>query len=171
MKKASILVTFIMIITGIIFLAIAIQEKSKTKELFYQKLAIIPQIDLYDLNSNLVKLNDIGLKEKVIIIYFDINCDICRIEAKEFNNFQDNFKDSDIVFISNNTIDETKSFIIENKLEESGYLFLSDNNYSLIKNYNIQTIPYILLYINNNLAKTYKGGVSIKQIIKDKNDK
>lgn len=171
MKKATILVTFVMVITGITLLAIAIREKSKTKELFYQKLAIIPQIDLYDLNSNLVKLNNIGLKEKVIIIYFDTNCDICQIEAKEFYNFQDKFKDSDVVFISNNTIDETKRFIIENRLEESNYLFLSDSNYLLIKDYHIQTIPYILLYINNYLVKTYKGGVSIKQIIKDKNDK
>ena len=55
------------------------------------------------------------------------------------------------MFISNNPIDEIRQFITDNKLENSGYFFLNDRNYQLARNYDIPTVPFMLLYIDNKL--------------------
>lgn len=159
------------IILVITLLAIKVQENRNEKDLLDNKLSSIPSIELYDLNDELVKLNEVCTGRKTIIICFDTGCEICHIEAREFLRLQDKFRDSQIMFISNNPIDEIRQFITDNKLENSGYFFLNDRNYQLARNYDIPTVPFMLLYIDNKLYKSYKGGINIEQIIRDKSDR
>ncbi len=172
MKKIVILFLILFfIILVITLLAIKVQENRNEKDLLDNKLSSIPSIELYDLNDELVKLNEVCTGRKTIIICFDTGCEICHIEAREFLRLQDKFRDSQIMFISNNPIDEIRQFITDNKLENSGYFFLNDRNYQLARNYDIPTVPFMLLYIDNKLYKSYKGGINIEQIIRDKSDR
>ncbi|HPW71786.1 MAG TPA: redoxin domain-containing protein [Bacteroides graminisolvens] len=171
MKTTIISTIFILILAIITLLSVGIIRENKRRELFNSKLESIINAELYTLESRAVRVSELYNQKKIVIIYFDTYCDICRIEAKEFFHLKAQFKDSDIIFISSNTTDEIKKFIVENKLSQSNIHFLNDKNYLLIKEYDISNIPFIILYINNRIHKTYKGAINIKQIIKDKNEK
>lgn len=172
MKKTVILfIILLFIILAIALLAIEIQGNRNKKDLLDNKLSSIPSIEVYDLSNTPVKLDSLSTREKTIIVCFDTSCDICHIEARDYCRLQDKFEDSRVIFISNNSIKEIRQFISDNGLENSDYVFLNDRNYQLVKNYDIPTIPFMLLYIDNKLYKSYKGGINIGQIIKDKNDR
>ncbi len=155
----------------IAFLVNKTQETYKEKNLPDSGLLSIPSIEVYNLNNETVKLDSLCSEGKTIIVCFDTDCDICQIEAREFRNLQNKFEDSRVVFISNNAVDEIRKFITDNGLDDSGYIFLNDKDYQLVRNYNIPTMPYMLLYIDSKLYKSYKGGINIEQIIKDKHDR
>lgn len=172
MKKLAVLITIlILFISVIVFLAIKIQDNNDKRDLSGDQLSSIPPVEVYNLKDEPVKLNEVCTGRKTIIVCFDTGCEICHIEAREFLRLQDKFRDSQIMFISNNPIDEIRQFITDNKLENSGYFFLNDRNYQLVRNYDIPTTPFILLYIDNKLYKSYKGGINIEQIIRDKSDR
>lgn len=172
MKKLAVLIILSALFVSVIaFLAIKIQGNNNEKNLSDSKLSSVPQIEVYDLNDKPLRLDSLCTKEKVIIVCFDTSCEVCHIEAREFLRLQDKFRDSQIMFISNNPIDEIRQFITDNKLESSGYFFLNDRNYQLVRNYDIPTTPFMLLYIDNKLYKSYKGGINIEQIIRDKSDR
>jgi len=169
MKKIGILIIISTLFVSIIaFLAIKIQKNNSERNLFADELLSIPSIEVYDLNNKPLRLDSLCVGEKIIIVCFDTDCELCHIEAREFGRLQNEFEDSQVVFISNNTVDEINKFIIDNGLENSSYMFLNDRDFLLIMNYNIPTMPFMLLYIDNKLHNSYKGGINIEQIIKDK---
>ena len=172
MKKIIILIIVLALFVSVIaLLAIKIQKTNDEKNLSDSSLLSIPSIEVYNLSNESLKLDSLCAEGKTIIVCFDTGCEICHVEAREFRRLQDKFKDSRVVFISNNAVDEIRKFITDNELENSGYIFLNDRDYQLVRNYDIPTTPFMLLYIDSKLYKSYKGGINIEQIIKDKYDR
>lgn len=170
MKKVILIILVLCFVGVVLFLISKIQEEQKDAEQAKSELEVIPQIELYNLDNGIVKLNDI-CTDKTIIAYFSTTCDICHVEAKEFNRLKNDFDDSTVIFIANNTNEEIREFISTNGLIDNKFIFLYDKDYTFITNYDIPTTPFTLLYIGGELYKTYKGAVRIEQIIRDKNDK
>lgn len=171
MKKILIIIVIIVFVFISFIFLFKIQDKNRKNIIVNDKLLIIPKIELYDLEGEVIKLHEKVNNQKVIIVYFDINCDLCHIEAKEFYRLQGQFKDCSVIFISNNKKEEINEFIMINDLESSDFIFLIDKDYKLITTYNILEVPCMLLYIDNKLYKSYKGAIRVEQIIEDKSDK
>ncbi|NDV68590.1 peroxiredoxin [Dysgonomonas sp. 25] len=170
MKKVLLIIFALCLVGVMILLVVKIQEKKNDMMLTESVVEKVPQIEVYNLKNEVVKLNDI-CTGNTIIVYFNTTCEICHIEIKEFYRLRGELNDSQVIFISNNTNEEIGEFIASYNLDDSQFQFLRDKNYSFITSYDIPTTPFTLLYVDGELYKTYKGAVRVEQIIKDKNDR
>jgi len=143
-------------------------RKSYDKIKRTQKGAISPSFELYDLNEKLISLESFRGK----VVYIDIWatwCVPCIKEMPSLKKLEQDFKGSDIVFISiskSDTKEKWEKMIFEKKL--SGVqLFAPDDNIPFFKDYSVNGLPrYILLdkegkIINSNAKRpsdsTLKG--------------
>jgi len=112
-----------------------------------KKGEISPTFELYDLDSNLVKLQD--FKGKVVYVdIWAIWCLPCRKEIPHLEKLESHYKDSNIVFISickDDTRSRWKKTVRSNEL--SGvHLFAPENNIDFFKDYLVDGVPrYILI--------------------------
>lgn len=118
---------------------------SKTK-----KRIISPTFELYDIDSNLVKLEDFKGK----LVYIDIWatwCSPCIKEIPDLDNLQTEFKDKDIVFISICQNDDQKIWkttVLTEKLQGI-HLFVHEKDNKFLTDYQITGIPRFILIDEN----------------------
>ena len=122
-------------------------EETYNKYLKTKKGNISPTFELFDLDSNLVKLED--FKGKIVYVdIWSIWCLPCRKEIPYLEKLERHYKDSNIVFISickDDTRIRWEKTVTSNKL--SGiHLFAPDNNIDFFKDYLVDGVPrYILI--------------------------
>lgn len=122
-------------------------DESYAKLMRIEKGSISPTFELYDIDSNLVKLEDFKGK----LIYIDIWatwCSPCIKEIPDLDKLQTELKNKNIVFISicqNDDKEMWKATVLTNKLQGI-HLFVPDNDNKFLSDYLVNGVPrYILI--------------------------
>lgn len=116
------------------------------------KGAISPTFELYDIDSNLVKLESFKGK----LVYIDIWatwCAPCIKEIPDLDKLQTEFKDKNIVFVSicqNDDKDRWKATVRSNELQGI-HLFVDDAENNFLSDYLVSGIPRFILIDENGL--------------------
>ncbi len=111
-----------------------------------EKGAISPTFTLYDVDSNLVKLEDFKGK----LVYIDIWstwCGPCIKEIPHLLALEEEFKNEDIAFVSiceDNDRNRWKSIVKKNNLT-GVHLFISEQNHPFIEAYLVTGVPRFIL--------------------------
>ena len=94
-----------------------------------------------------------------LIIYFNSTCDLCGYEAKSIQEEIDQFSTVQILFISDEEIEEIQKFGIDHGLTEiENVHVLQDQNYLFANQLHISSTPFLLFYNKNNqLITSHKG--------------
>lgn len=138
MKYIGLILSFIMIITFICFWQ-------------HNKNQLSKQISLLEINP----------QETNLIVFFQIDCNLCKKEISQIKEYQRYLKE--IIFITNMVSEEDAHLFISN-LGINDYRLFVDHNASIATALNIQQVPYTILTINNKIIR-FEGYITKEDII------
>jgi len=152
------------IITNKEYLKLIEETYNKIKRI--QKGNISPTFEFFDVDSNLVKLED--LKGKIVYIdIWSLWCLPCRKEIPYLEELEAKYKDNDIAFVSickDDTRTRWRKSIIASELNGI-QLFAPDNNIAFFEDYMVDGVPrYILIDKNGYIIDSDAPRPSSKDI-------
>lgn len=103
-----------------------------------------------------------------IFLYFNSECEYCQEEAKEIKKSLSKFKNVQLIFVSNETLEKIKFFSEHYKLSQyDNICFLHDSRNDFTLLFGAATIPYSLVYDGDQvLIATFKGFVKVENLLK-----
>ncbi|WP_340155371.1 redoxin domain-containing protein [uncultured Winogradskyella sp.] len=169
MRKKKILILLIITIISVFsYLGYNIITKAKEKNKIAKQIKTIPQFELQTLDR--IPFTNANLKPNtsIIFIYFNSECDFCQHEAKSISNNLNDFKNVQFIFVSTEDIAIIKQFSAEYELNNKPNItFLYDNSSHFANQFNAQSIPYILIYNQNNqLIRKQNGQLNANGILR-----
>jgi cytochrome oxidase Cu insertion factor (SCO1/SenC/PrrC family) len=142
--------------------------KAHEKNAIARQLQKIPEFEFLTLEQQPFTKANLQSKLSTIFIYFNTTCDFCQHEAQSIRANLDSFKNVQFVFVSNEPIENIKQFSEQYQLyNQQNITFLYDNLDIFFSQFDANSIPYLLIYDNNqNLIKSHKGQLNAKGILK-----
>ncbi|MBL4654607.1 MAG: redoxin domain-containing protein [Bacteroidia bacterium] len=128
---------------------------------------LLPKFSFYTLDNQEFRNKDIAKKHYVLFIYFNTQCDHCYYQAEDIKDNIESLHDVQILFTSNDVIENIKIFASEVELEnEPNVQFLSDPTKSYYDLFEPGIIPNIFVYDKSHkLLEHFEGQTEVKNIL------
>lgn len=167
-KKKTGIIVIISIVSLLYYLGYNIITKAKQQNKITKQLQTIPKFELKKLNNVSFSNSDLKQNTSTIFIYFNSDCDFCHNEAKSISQNLNKFKDVQFIFVSFEETEVIKKFAELHKLNnQENIIFLEDKKGDFSIKFNASSIPYILIYNQNNkLIKKHKGQLNTNGILR-----
>lgn len=168
MKKAIKAIVIVCILGIVSFLSYKVAIGTQEKNEIAEQLETIPEFEFLTLEQQPFTKADLKPNLNTIFIYFNSQCDFCQHEAQSISNNLDSFKNVQIIFISTESIDTIKKFSEQYNLNnQQNITFLNDNLNTFSSRFDANSIPYLLIYDNEQkLIKKHKGQLNAKGILR-----
>ena len=169
-KKLKPIIGFILI-SILVFLGYSITKKINYKSKVNERIKVIPHFSFNSINDSSFNNSNLKINNFKLFIYYNSECDYCQSEVIQINNKIDDFKNTQLIFVSFETKDSIKSFATKhNLLNKENIVFLQDSKFEFEKIFDVKNIPFTLLYSKKNqLIQKFKGAVKIEDILKQIN--
>ncbi|SEC53084.1 AhpC/TSA family protein [Tenacibaculum sp. MAR_2009_124] len=166
MKKSIKIAIAIVILSTIGFLGYKITSKLNHKKEVAERTQSIPEFSFETLTGSIFTENNLT-KAPAIFVYFNSDCDYCQAEATKIQKHLRDFKNTQIIFVSFENKDGIQKFAKDYKLDkEANITFLEDSKGEFSKIFDVNSIPYIVVYDNNKqLLKKFKGATKVSDIL------
>ncbi|GFD83795.1 hypothetical protein KUL118_66570 [Tenacibaculum sp. KUL118] len=167
MKKKLKLVIGIVLVTIVIFLGYKITTKLNHKKEVAERIKTIPNFSFTTLNGENFTQNNLQNKPTVFV-YFNSECDYCQSEATKIQESLQDFKNVQLVFVSYEKKEQIIQFAKSYKLDnQKNVTFLEDTEAKFATIFDVNSIPYIVVYNKNQeLLQKFKGATKIDNILK-----
>ncbi len=168
MKKQIKIIFTIVLISIISYLGYSIVNKINKKKETAEHIQTIPKFSFRTINGEVFTQKNISKSGAKLFIYFNSNCDFCKNEAKQIHKELDQLKDVQLLFVSFEKAENIKIFANKySLLDQQNVFFLEDEKLIFAEIFDVQSIPFMLLYSKDNqLIKKFKGAVKIENVIK-----
>lgn len=168
-KRKILIILLIGIVVLLSSLVYNIITTSKEKNKITKQLKTIPKFELKTLDNYYYTNSNLEPNIPYVFIYFNSDCYFCEHEAQNISQNLDKFTDVQFIFVSTESIDIINKFAKEYQLNNKNNItFLYDSDYHFSKQFNAQTIPYILIYgKNKELIKKHNGQLNAYGILRE----
>ncbi len=141
-----------------------IQQKTKVKEM----LKTIPEFSFETLEEGVFTKNDLLSNKATVFIYFNTECNYCQNEAISIKKSIEEFKNTQLIFVSSEAKETINTFAEFYKLNTYDYVnFLFDSKDDFSNRFDATSIPYVLIYDENQvLIRKHKGQLKAEGILK-----
>ncbi len=167
-KRLIILIVAIGVFGLLTYLGFNVILKAKEKNKISKRLEIIPEFQFLTLEKKPFTKANLKLNLNTIFIYFNSECVFCQSEAQSISDNLDSFKIMQLIFVSTESIVTIKQFSERYNLNnKQNITFLYDNNDSFSNIFYATSIPYVLIYDQNQkLIKKNKGKLNANGILR-----
>ncbi|MFD0992572.1 peroxiredoxin family protein [Tenacibaculum geojense] len=168
MRKKSILILVVIVVIGLLsYLGFNVISKAKEKNKIAKQLEIIPEFEFLTLEQKPFTKANLKPKTNSIFIYFNSECDFCQHEAQSISDNLNSFKNGQFIFVSTEPIATIKKFSEQYNLNnQQNITFLYDSNSTFSSRFDANSIPYLLIYDQNQkLIKKHKGQLNANGIL------
>ena len=125
----------------------------------------LPMLSVKAIDSTVISLRD--LPGKVILIYFNPECDHCQSEAREISLQKPSFKQYQVYFIASDSIQNIVNFRETYELTEQNFYFAQAGLAEVYEAVGpIPSVPAIYIYNEKHLVKRLEGQVPMEELIK-----
>ncbi len=165
-KKLKISIGIILI--GIIgYLGYGIGSKLKHKKEVTERIKIVPEFSFKTLDGETFTQNELSTTLPKLFIYFNSECEFCQGEAEQIKKQLPQLQHIQIIMVSHEPSDGIKIFAQKYHLaNQKNIIFLEDNRLRFSTIFDAKTIPFMLLYSNDNkLLQKFKGATKIEKIM------
>lgn len=169
MQKKKIGVIIIIVILSLLsYVGHNITTKTKQKNKIAKQLQTIPKFKLKTLDNISFSNADLKQNTSTIFIYFNSDCDFCHHEAESISQHLNSFNNVQFIFVSFEQTEAIKKFAELYKLNnQENIIFLEDKKEEFSTIFNASSIPYILIYNQNNkLIKKHNGQLNANGILR-----
>ncbi len=167
MKKKVKVIIAILLIGVLGFLGYGITNKLNYKKEVAERIKTIPDFSFVTTKEETFTQND--LKElPTVFIYFNSDCDYCQSEATKIEKRLSDFKNIELIFVSFEPLEDIIKFAKIYKLyNQENITFLEDKKGEFSKIFDVNSIPYIIVYNKKKEFKgKFKGATKIDKILK-----
>lgn len=168
-KKRVLLIGYISIVltaTAYIFSQTILQLNKNEK--IAEKNSELPNIQLTNTDGSKTSLKIWGYKNKVLIFYFNSECEHCKKEVQEYKKYMENFKDIKVLWISNEdlkSINMFKLYNFQNIPTNTKIAQISSGD--AVNTFGFKTAPSIFIYDENgDIVKKYSGSTKMETILR-----
>lgn len=144
---------------------IAVWSCQKKKEITFPEVNDLPVLTVKKTDGSEVFIR--GLAGKVILIFFNPDCDHCQNEAQAIAENKRFFDEYQLYFISSDSVKNIEKFSVDYQLQESNYHFAFVEG---IKVYNamgpLTSVPAIFVYNDRKKIKEFLGETKIEELKK-----
>jgi len=159
-----------LIVAVVLFLAVMgvqVLKKLQHKEQVQQALAILPNFSFYTLEGASFTNAQLPQNNKIVFIYFNTECEYCFYETKDISEQLERFKATTLLLVSNEKKEAIKAFAIkQNLFSKDQVIFLQDSAYTFAKQFEANSIPYILVYdAQGKLLLRHKGQLRAEKLL------
>ncbi|WP_163176043.1 peroxiredoxin [Bacteroides sp. 51] len=133
----------------------------------YSAIQKLPNIELMTIDGTLIKLHELNLKNKIFLIFlFHPECEFCLMELQDIILNKDELSSIDLLIVSTATIGEIKDLFNDYPLDSiNNVVIASDYKGEFCEIFKIKSPPVWFIYSDNELIKSFKGTMSIKNIL------
>lgn len=170
--KKTLKIAIVAVITGIIgYLGYNIIKKIHYKTEVAARIKNIPVFTFLTLENKAFTENNLPKNKVKLFVYFNSECEYCQSEATQISENLEQFKDTQLIFVSFEPIPNIKQFASDfNLLNKENVIFLQDKKIEFAKIFDAKSIPFMLLYSKEDqLIQKFKGVTKIDNIIKHLN--
>lgn len=166
MKRKIKIISISIIAFCIGFLSYKIKSKFNHKKEVAERIQKIPDFSFYQLNGEVFTERNLPNKP-IIFVYFNSNCEYCQSEATKIQQRIADFKQTQLIFISFEEADSIKQFAAKYKLDDQeNIIFLEDRKGQFSYIFDVNSIPYIVVYdTNQKFLQKFKGATKIDNIL------
>jgi thiol-disulfide isomerase/thioredoxin len=102
-----------------------------------------------------------------VVIYFNPDCEHCKIEAKNIVDSLAQFKETQFVFASYAPFKEIQQFAADyNLLLHKNIIVGRDEQYFIPRFFKVRFTPFVAVYNKDGvLLKAFEGGASVKKLL------
>lgn len=137
----------------------------KKKEITFPEVNDLPVLTVKKTDGSEVFIR--GLAGKVMLIFFNPDCDHCQNEAKAIAENKRSFEDYNLYFISSDSVKNIEKFSVDYNLREPNYHFAFVEG---IKVYDamgpLTSVPAIFVYNDRKKIKEFLGETKIEELKK-----
>lgn len=169
MRKKSIVIIVISIVLGLFFyLSYNVIIKAQYRNKITKQIQTVPKFELLTLERKLFSNSNLKQNLNTVFIYFNSECEFCQHEAENISQNLNKFKNIEFLFVSFEETEQIKSFADLHKLyNQKNVVFLEDKKGVFSSQFNATSIPYVLIYDQNQkLIKKHKGQLNAKGILR-----
>jgi len=163
-KIRVIIVVLLSLVIG--FLGYTITSKLNHKKEVAERTKVIPSFSFYTLEGNEFSEKNI-LRKPTLFIYFNSECDYCQSEATKIHERLSDFEGMQLLFVSFEEKMAIQQFAKEYQLiNKENILFLEDRKGAFSELFDVNSIPYMVIYDENKkLLKKFKGATKVDKIL------
>jgi peroxiredoxin len=165
--KKILKITITLVLLGILsFLGYKIITKLNHKKEVAKRTKIIPNFSFRTLAGKEFTQRDLKALP-TIFVYFNSDCDYCQAEATKIQKHLRDFKNTQILFVSFDNKEGIQKFAKDYKLDkEANITFLEDSKDEFSTTFDVNSIPYIVVYDENKqMLKKIKGATKVSNIL------
>lgn len=158
----------IFLISVLVFLGYNISKKISYKKEVSERIKTIPEFSFLTLNNVNFSNTNLTKNSYKLFVYFNSDCDYCQSEATQISEKLTQFKTTQFIFVSFESIESIKQFAkTYNLFDKKNVIFLQDKEMIFEELFDAKSIPFMLLYSKDNqLIEKYKGATKIDNILK-----
>lgn len=142
-------------------------EKKEAK-VFYPELAI-PNFTIYKAEDSTVFTNKDLSKEGLLLLkYFSPSCNGCQLEAQVLNSLKDSLSNIKTVWMTGSwaMLDSVQEFRKRYGVDELNLIAIGkEDNDLFLRTFKLKTVPFSLVYKDNQLLAEYSGAVDLRELI------
>lgn len=160
-------VIIVVVVLFLVVMGVQVLKKLQHKEQVQQALAILPDFNFYTLEGASFTNAQLPQNNKIVFIYFNTECEYCFYETKDISEQLERFKATTLLLVSNEKKEAIKAFAIKQNLQDkSQVIFLQDSTYTFAKQFEANSIPYILVYDEQGrLLLRHKGQLRAEKLL------
>ncbi|WP_335973231.1 TlpA family protein disulfide reductase [Gaetbulibacter jejuensis] len=168
MKKVIKVIVIVCLLGVVSFLSYKVVIGTQEKNIIAKQIQTMPEFKFLTLKQQPYTKANLKPSLKTIFIYFNSSCDFCRHEAQSISENLVSFKDVQFIFVSTEPITTIRQFSEQYNLNnKQNITFLHDNLNTFSNRFGANSIPYLLIYDNEQkLIKKHKGQLNAKGILK-----
>ncbi|WP_299363042.1 peroxiredoxin [Winogradskyella sp.] len=158
----------VIVVATFVYLGFKVGHNIQKKIDSAERLETIPDFEFQSLEDDIFTKDSLKANMPTLLIYFNSTCDFCQHEAKSIVEHLEDFKNVQLLFISEEPKHSIKTFAVDYKLyNQQNITFLHDNTHKFTDRFDANTIPYLLVYNEKGkLIKRHKGQLNAKGILK-----
>ncbi len=156
---------FTLVIAAALSLAYLTIEKISAKKTKAHKVSILSVANFLNSDSTTVK---ISTDSNVVLIFFNPECEHCQYEARGIKENVNDFKNTELIFISSESIAAIQRFASQYNLENYPFVhFTKINREEIFDTFGTLSVPHIFIYDKDHkLIKEFKGETKVEAILK-----
>ncbi|MDE1206173.1 TlpA family protein disulfide reductase [Tenacibaculum larymnensis] len=167
MKKKLKLIIGIVLVAIVTFLGYKITTKLNHKKEVAERIKTVPNFSFTTLNGESFTQNNLQNKP-TIFVYFNSDCEYCQSETTKIQERLQDFKHTQLVFVSYEKKEQILQFAKSYKLDnQKNVTFLEDTKAKFATIFDVNSMPYIVVYDKNKqLLQKFKGDTKVDEILK-----
>ncbi len=159
---------FITLFGLIFYLGYNVLFEIKSKNTIKERLENIPNFNFLTINDSYFSNSNLLPEMPIVFIYFNSQCDLCKHEAESINDNMSILKNIQFIFVSMEDKEDIQQFSELYGLSSyPNVTFLNDRHDNFYNLFGVNSVPYILIYDENQkLIKKHRGQLNSSGILK-----